>query len=85
MIAPSTAIWVSSSFPDSAATTNGVRTWVSFLVNADPATVTSDASAFALNADIGCVVRVGIKTGKTVDARTWETSGCQRGSDSETG
>ncbi len=42
------------------------------LLKADPATETRDASARALKADIGIAVRVGIRMGKTVEARTYE-------------
>jgi hypothetical protein len=44
---------------------------VNLRLNAFPATVTSDAKALALNTDIGIAVNVGIKTGNTVEARTY--------------
>jgi hypothetical protein len=44
---------------------------VNLRLNAFPATVTRDANALALNTDIGIAVNVGIKTGNTVEARTY--------------
>jgi hypothetical protein len=50
--------------------TRALRMMVRRLLNALPATVTRVASARALKTDIGDAVRVGNKTGNTVEART---------------
>jgi hypothetical protein len=70
LIASSTASRSSSSISSSDTFTNEFKMTVSRRLNAFPATVTSDASARALKTVIGTAVNVGIKTGKTVEART---------------
>lgn len=50
--------------------TSAFKITVSRLLSAVPATVTRDARARALNTVIGIAVKVGIKTGNTVAART---------------
>ena len=70
LIASLTASRSSSSISSSITLTNEFKITVSRRLNAFPATVTSDASARALKTVIGMAVNVGIKTGKTVEART---------------
>ena len=71
LIASSTAERGSSSISSSDSTfTNEFKITVSLRLRAFPATVTSDASARALKTVIGIAVSVGIKMGKTVEART---------------
>jgi hypothetical protein len=69
--ASSTSCLTSSSSSDSNDLTSGVRTEVKRLLNALPATVTNDARARALKAEIGVTVRVGRRVGKTEAARTY--------------
>lgn len=72
-IASSTADFSSSSSSISLlsyALTRAFRTTVRRRLRAFPATVTRDAIARALNADIGMAVSVGRRIGNTVDART---------------
>lgn len=70
LIASSTASRSSLSISSSDTFTNEFKMTVNRRLNAFPATVTSDASARALKTVIGIAVNVGIKTGKTVEART---------------
>lgn len=72
LIASSTASESSSSFDVSEAFTNAVSIVDSLLLKALPATVTRDARALALNTLIGVAIKVGIKTGKTVLAWTYD-------------
>lgn len=76
-VASSTATRSSSStesvVDDSVTFTSAVRTIASRLLRALPATVTKDANALALKAVMGVATSVGIKTGKTVFARTCRT------------
>ena len=72
-IASSTASLSSSSSLTSGPScifTRALRTEDRRLLSAEPATETNEASARALNADMGIAVRVGIRMGKTVEART---------------
>jgi hypothetical protein len=50
--------------------TNAVKMTVKRLLKALSATVTRDASARALKTVMGVEIKVGIKTGNTVEART---------------
>ena len=69
-MASSTASRRSSSMLLSETLTKEFKITVNRLLKAFPATVTRDANARALKTDIGIAVNVGIKTGKTVEART---------------
>lgn len=69
-VASATASRSSSSMSSSDTFTRAFKMTVKRLLSALPATVTSEARARALKTVIGMAVKVGINTGKTVEART---------------